>query len=114
VADPTSLNNIKGSSNPCLITKENCDQFIIVNNGVLKVPEIWDKLKACLNPEMYNGIIMLKKVHPKNRLTKIDMFNTTIAAGLKRTIKSMIKERTQKFVRATKTYIQASSGTHGQ
>lgn len=107
VAGPTLLNNIRESSKPHLLPKENCDQFILVNTGTLKVPEIWDELKACLNPEMYNGIVSLKRVHPKNRPVRIDMFvNTAIAAGLKQTIKSMTEGRTPKFVKATKAYIK--------
>lgn len=105
-AGPTSLNKSRGSLKPHIRRKENCDRFILVNTGTLRVPEIWDELKACLNPEMFKGIVSLKKVHPKNRPARIDMYvDAAVAAGLKRTIKSMSELRTPKFVRVTKTYI---------
>ncbi|KAH7904220.1 Endonuclease/exonuclease/phosphatase, partial [Hygrophoropsis aurantiaca] len=87
-----------------------CERFVIFNTRNLGIPEIWQELKAFLNPEMFKGIKSLKKINPKNRPVRIDMYvSAEVASGLKRTIRSMTENRTPKFVRATKSWADATA-----
>ncbi|GBE87773.1 LINE-1 retrotransposable element ORF2 protein [Sparassis crispa] len=96
-----TLNLIKSTQRRAQL--EDNDRFVLYNTGCMSIPAIWAELKAILNPEMYKGIISLKKISSKHSAWHIEMMvKKEVGSGLKRTISSMTRERTPKFVKATK------------
>jgi exonuclease III len=86
--------------------KENCDKFVLYNVGELSARQVWEELRAFLNPEMLKGIKAVKKVNPKHRPSRMDLYvHNSVSAGLKRTVRSMTKDRTPKFVDATQDWV---------
>ena len=99
----SALTKARGSPTPPVQRREDEEAFVIFNIGSITVHDAWQELRNFLNPEIYKGIKSLKKVQPKNRPPRLDLYVTKdVASGLKRTIRSMTQHRTPKFIRVTK------------
>jgi exonuclease III len=71
-----------------------CDRFILVNVNNIPMKSVWKELKAILMPEMFKGILSLKRVRALNGRARIDLYvDKAVSSGLKRTIRSMTEHR---------------------
>lgn len=63
------------------------DKYVVFNTGNATIAQVRAELRACLTPQIFNGIISIRRIQPPTGQQRIDLvINSNASSGLTRTL----------------------------